>query len=170
MDDGRLTDGHGRTVDFKNSIIIMTSNIGSQYILESRGKDYEANKENILKTLKNYFRPEFLNRIDDIIIFNFLTKEQIKMIVDIQINNLNKVLSDHKIQIQLTEKAKDFLADKGFDPDFGARPLKRAIQTHIQDTLSLKLLEGDFNENDIVEIDINRQNSLIFKKIGEMSE
>jgi ATP-dependent Clp protease ATP-binding subunit ClpB len=170
MDDGRLTDGHGRTVDFKNSIIIMTSNVGSQYILESRGKDYEVNKENILKTLKNYFRPEFLNRIDDIIIFNFLTKEQIKIIVDIQINNLNKVLSDHKIQIQLTEKVKDFLADKGFDPDFGARPLKRAIQTHIQDALSLKLLEGYFNENDIVEVDINRQNSLIFKKIGEMSE
>jgi ATP-dependent Clp protease ATP-binding subunit ClpB len=98
-----------------------------------------------------------------------LTKEQIKIIVEIQINNLNKVLIDHKIRIQLTEKAKDFLADKGFDPDYGARPLKRAIQTHIQDTLSLKLLEGDFNENDIVEVDINRQNSLIFKKIGEMS-
>ncbi|MCZ2846306.1 MAG: ATP-dependent chaperone ClpB, partial [Candidatus Bathyarchaeota archaeon] len=106
MDDGRLTDGHGRTVDFKNTIIIMTSNIGSQYILEERKADKDQNKELILNTLKNYFRPEFLNRVDEIVIFNFLEEEQIKVIVDIQIKNLNKILSEHKIQIELSDAVK----------------------------------------------------------------
>jgi ATP-dependent Clp protease ATP-binding subunit ClpB len=166
MDDGRLTDGHGRTVDFKNTILIMTSNIGSQYILESRGKDEEKNNELIFKTLKNYFRPEFLNRVDDIIIFNFLKKEQIKYIVDIQIGKLNKVLLDHKIKLELTEKAKEFLSEKGFDPDFGARPLKRAIQTYLQNPLSLEILEGNFIEDDIIIVDANNHESLVFEKIG----
>ena len=166
MDDGRLTDGHGRTVDFKNTILIMTSNIGSQYILESRGKDEEKNNELIFKTLKNYFRPEFLNRVDDIIIFNFLKKEQIKYIVDIQIGKLNKILLDHKIKLELTEKAKEFLSEKGFDPDFGARPLKRAIQTYLQNPLSLEILEGNFIEDDIIKVDATNQESLVFEKIG----
>ncbi|MHA1105369.1 MAG: ATP-dependent chaperone ClpB [Promethearchaeota archaeon] len=167
MDDGRLTDGHGRTVDFKNSIIIMTSNIGSQYILESRGKGTEETKELILKTLSSYFRPEFLNRVDDIIIFNFLKKDQIKQIVDIQLRKLNKILSDKKIKLKLTNKAKEFLSEKGFDPDYGARPLKRAIQTYIQNPLSLKLLEGDFIEGDVLEVDYNNDNVFDFKKVGE---
>ncbi len=167
MDDGRLTDGHGRTVDFKNSIIIMTSNIGSQYILESRVKGKEETEELILKTLSSYFRPEFLNRVDDIIIFNFLKKDQIKQIIDIQLRKLNKILSGNKIKLKLTDKAKEFLSEKGFDPDYGVRPLKRAIQTYIQNPLSLKLLECDFNEGDILEVDYNKDNVFDFKKVGE---
>jgi ATP-dependent Clp protease ATP-binding subunit ClpB len=170
MDDGRLTDGHGRTVDFKNAIIIMTSNIGSQYILEHRSNDEEKNKDLIMKTLKGYFRPEFLNRVDDIIIFNFLKKEQIKYIVDIQIKRLNKILADHQIKLELTDKAKEFLSEKGFDPDYGARPLKRAIQEYIQNPLSLKMLEGEFIEDDLIEVDMNKQNELVFQKIGELSK
>jgi ATP-dependent Clp protease ATP-binding subunit ClpB len=170
MEDGRLTDGHGRTVDFKNTIIIMTSNVGSQYILENRGKDEIENKDLILKTLRSYFRPEFLNRVDEIILFNFLEKEQIKHIVEIQMKNLNKTLLEHKIQLKLTEKAKEFLSEKGFDPDYGARPLKRAIQTYIQNPLSLKLLEGEFMGDELIEVDIDKHEKLIFRKIGNLNE
>ncbi|TFG19014.1 MAG: hypothetical protein EU533_07190, partial [Promethearchaeota archaeon] len=167
LDDGRLTDGHGRTVDFKNTIIIMTSNVGSQFILDSRGQDDKVNQEVILNTLKQYFRPEFLNRIDEIVIFNFLKKPQIKKIVDIQIERLNKTLADHKIKLVLTENAKEFLADKGFDPDYGARPLKRAIQNYIQNPLSLKLLEGKFDDDDLIEVDFKDKN-VSFRKIGKI--
>ncbi|MFW9947115.1 MAG: ATP-dependent chaperone ClpB [Candidatus Odinarchaeota archaeon] len=169
MDDGRLTDGHGRTVDFKNTIIIMTSNIGSKYILESRKDDKEKNRELILSTLKNYFRPEFLNRVDEIVIFNFLEQEQIKNIVEIQIKILNKVLSEHNIQIELSDSAKEMLAKKGFDPDYGARPLKRAIQNYIQNPLSHKILEGDIVDDDLIKVDLNKQSSLIFEKIGKIT-
>ena len=168
MDDGRLTDGHGRTVDFKNTIIIMTSNIGSQTILESKNKDEEKNKEMILNILKSYFRPEFLNRIDDIVNFKFLEKEQIKDIVDIQINRLNEILLEHGIQIQLTTKAREFLSEKGFDQNYGARPLKRAIQTYIQNPLSLKILEGDFIQDDLIQVDLKNENELDFKKNGQI--
>ncbi|MHA1196788.1 MAG: AAA family ATPase [Promethearchaeota archaeon] len=153
-----------------NTIIIMTSNIGSEYIINSRTNDAVKNKEIILETLKKYFRPEFLNRIDEIVIFNFLEKEQIKSIVDIQINYLNKTLSNRKIKVELTNKAKEFLAEKGFDPDYGARPLKRAIQTYIQNPLSLKLLEGEFVEGDLIKINLDTSNSLKFEKIGTISE
>jgi ATP-dependent Clp protease ATP-binding subunit ClpB len=165
LDDGRLTDGHGRTVDFKNTIVIMTSNIGSQYILD-RGKTDAETRDIILKTLRSYFKPEFLNRIDDIIIFNFLQKEQIKNIVDIQIKNLNKVLAEHKIKLEITSKAKEFLSEKGFDPNYGARPLKRAIQDYVQNPLSLKLLENEILEGDLVEVDTTDKKSLTFKKTG----
>ena len=167
LDDGRLTDGHGRTVDFKNTIIIMTSNVGSQFILDSRGKDDQKNQEVILNTLKQYFRPEFLNRIDEVIIFKFLKKEQIKNIVDIQIEKLNNTLSEHKIKLVLTENAKEFLADKGFDPDYGARPLKRAIQNYVQNPLSLKILEEKFDEEDLIEVDF-KNNDVSFRKIGKI--
>ncbi|MBD3253858.1 MAG: ATP-dependent chaperone ClpB [Candidatus Lokiarchaeota archaeon] len=169
FDDGRLTDGHGRTVDFKNTIIIMTSNIGSDYILESRNSDKEIDREFILKILRRHFKPEFLNRVDDIIIYNFLEKEQIEKIVEIQIRQLNKILADHQIKLKLTEDAKKFLSDKGFDPVYGARPLKRAIQDYIQNPLSLKLLEGDFIEDDLIEVDANKRDELVFKKIGEVT-
>jgi len=165
FDDGRLTDGHGRTVDFKNTIIIMTSNIGSQYILDSRNEDPIKNREMIFKTLKNYFRPEFLNRIDEIVIFDFLDKNQLEEIVEIQIKNLNKILSAHKIQIVLTQKAKHFLSEKGYDPDYGARPLKRTIQNYVQNPLSLKLLEGDYMEDSIIRVDVDNNKSLSFEKI-----
>jgi len=170
LDDGRLTDGHGRTVDFKNTIIIMTSNVGSQFILESRSQDEEKNSEMLQNTLRQYFKPEFLNRIDEIIIFNFLHKDQIKNIVDIQISLLNKTLAEHKIQLELTEKVKTYLAEKGFDPDFGARPLKRAIQNYIQNPLSLELLEGNFLDGDIIRVDINNQNKMQFEKIGQLND
>lgn len=170
MDDGRLTDGHGRTVNFKNTIIIMTSNVGSQYIVENKDKPEVENKDLILKALGSYFRPEFLNRVDDIVFFNFLEKEQIKDIVDIQIKNLNKILSEHKIKIQLTEQAKEFLSEKGFDPNYGARPLKRAIQQYIQNPLSLKILEGDFIPNDLIEVDVDKKGDLSFSKIKTQNE
>jgi ATP-dependent Clp protease ATP-binding subunit ClpB len=170
LDDGRLTDGHGRTVDFKNTIIIMTSNIGSQYLLDSREDDPNKNRGMILKTLKNYFRPEFLNRIDEIIIFNFLDENQLMDIVDIQIKDLNEILSSHKIKITLTEQAKKFLSRKGFDPDYGARPLKRTIQDYVQNPLSLKLLEGEFTEDDLIKVDINKNESLVIEKIGKVEE
>jgi ATP-dependent Clp protease ATP-binding subunit ClpB len=170
LDDGRLTDGHGRTVDFKNTIIIMTSNVGSQFILESRSQDDEKNLEMLQNTLKQYFKPEFLNRIDEIIVFNFLHKDQIKNIVDIQIKQLNKTLAEHKIQLELTENVKNYLAEKGFDPDFGARPLKRAIQNYIQNPLSLELLEGNFLKGDIIKVDIGNQNRILFEKIGQLND
>ncbi len=165
FDDGRLTDGHGRTVDFKNTIIIMTSNVGSQFILDSRNEDPSKNQEVILKTLRNYFRPEFLNRIDEIVIFNFLDKNQLLDIVDIQITNLNKLLFTHKIQVKLTENAKKILIEKGFNPDFGARPLKRTIQNYIQNPLSIQLLEGKFLEDSIINVDVDKNGSLIFENI-----
>ncbi len=168
MDDGRLTDGQGRTVNFKNTVLIMTSNIGSEYILEAREQDEEINDNLILRTMRNYFKPEFLNRVDDIIIYNFLTKKQIKEIVDIQIQRLNETLKDHKVRVQLTDQAKQVLADKGFDPDYGARPLKRAIQKYIQNPLSLKILEGKFIEGDIIKVDSNHQQKLEFEKVGEI--
>ena len=166
MDDGRLTDGHGRTVDFKNSIIIMTSNVGSQYILDVRQKDFSQSKEEIIKSLRNYFKPEFLNRVDEIVVFNFLEEAQIKQIVEIQIKELNKVLAEHNIKIKLTEAAKEMLAKKGFDPDYGARPLKRAIQQYIQNPLSLKLLEGDFMDEDLIKVDVAKDGILSFEKIN----
>ncbi len=165
LDDGRLTDGHGRTVDFKNTIIIMTSNVGSEFILESRGKELE--EEKIKNILKKYFKPEFLNRIDDIVLFHFLDKALIKNIVDIQMKKFNTLLVEKKIKLQLTEKAKEFLAWQGYDPDFGARPLKRAIQKHIQDPLSLLLLKGEFQEGDILQADWKNEEKLEFTKIGE---
>ena len=168
MDDGRLTDGHGRTVDFKNSIIIMTSNVGSQFILDARQKDRNLNAEEIVKILRGYFKPEFLNRVDEIVVFNFLEETQIKQIVEIQIKNLNKVLAEHNIKIILTEAAEEMLAKKGFDPDYGARPLKRAIQQFIQNPLSLKLLEGDFMDEDIIKVDVAKNGSLSFEKIGKI--
>ncbi|MHA1145019.1 MAG: ATP-dependent chaperone ClpB [Candidatus Helarchaeota archaeon] len=164
MDDGRLTDGHGRTVDFRNTIIIMTSNIGSRLILEKHHTHEDFDDETIRKTLGTHFRPEFINRVDDIIVFNFLEKEQIKAIVDIQIRKLNKILSEKKVQIELTDAAKEFLAQKGFDQDFGARPLKRAIQKHLQDKLAMALLKHEFTEGETILVDASAKGGLEFKK------
>jgi ATP-dependent Clp protease ATP-binding subunit ClpB len=153
LDDGRLTDGHGRTVDFKNTILIMTSNVGSQFIQELRGKDEEEMRSRILASLRSQFRPEFLNRIDEIVIFHPLGMEELKRIVEIQLSNLRKRLAERRLEIELTDSAKELLAQEGFDPVYGARPLKRAIQRLIQDPLSLKLLQGEFKEGDFVEVD-----------------
>lgn len=164
MDDGRLTDGHGRTVDFRNAIIIMTSNIGTQIIAERLQSHEDIDEETLRRTLGTHFRPEFINRVDDIIIYNLLDKSQIKSIVDIQIRKFNKVLLEKKLQVELTDKAKEFLATKGFDPDFGARPLKRAIQKHLQDNLAMALLKHEFDENDTVIVDVDNKELEFSKK------
>ncbi len=166
MDDGRLTDGHGRTVDFKNTIIIMTSNLGSQFIIESRGEDKKVLEEHMTQVLRENFKPEFLNRVDDIVIFNFLEKNQIRYIVDIQVERLNKTLAAHGIKLKVTEKAKDFLGEKGFDVNYGARPLKRAIQTYIQNPLSMMLLQGNFQDGDTIEARKGKGDELDFVKVS----
>jgi len=153
MDDGRLTDGHGRTVDFKNSVIIMTSNIGSQWIIELGEKDEAEIARRINESLKASFKPEFLNRVDDIIIFHRLGLEQIKNIVNIQVEKLKVMLSSRNLKIDLTEKAKEYLAGQGFDTAYGARPLKRVIQNEIQNILAMKILNGEIHEGNTVTID-----------------
>ncbi|MHB1381311.1 MAG: ATP-dependent chaperone ClpB [Thermoleophilia bacterium] len=153
MDDGRLTDGKGRTVDFKNAVIIMTSNIGSQFITELGEGGEEEMRERVNESMRNHFKPEFLNRVDDIIIFHRLNQEQLREIVDIQVAFLAQRLEGRHIGLNLTDAAKDYLAAEGFDPAYGARPLKRLIQKEIQDVLALKLLEGEFAEGQTIEVD-----------------
>ncbi len=166
LDDGRLTDGQGRIVNFKNSILIMTSNIGSQWIYEMNKENRESVMQKVNDSLREYFKPEFLNRIDEIIIFNSLEKEQIIKIVDIQIDILQKRLLSKKIDLQVTQKTKEFLATKGYDTHYGARPLKRTIQRYIQDPLALQILEGIFKERDKLEADLSEKNEkIIFKKL-----
>ncbi|MDD4230915.1 MAG: ATP-dependent chaperone ClpB [Dehalococcoidales bacterium] len=153
LDDGRLTDGHGRTVDFKNTVLIMTSNIGSQVIAElGPGREDEL-EEAVSEAMKQNFRPEFLNRIDEIIIFHQLSREDIKQIVTLQLNLLKKRLGDKKIDLELTDAAADQLAAEGYDPVYGARPLKRVIQTRILDPMALKILDGEFKPNDTIIVD-----------------
>jgi len=151
FDDGRLTDGQGRMVDFKNTVIIMTSNIGSQYIQET--ENYGEMKEKVTGELSSHFRPEFLNRIDEIIIFKKLSEAELNKIIDIQIKSFEDRLAERKIRVELSDKAKDFIALKGYDPAFGARPLKRAIQTYLLNPLSSKLIAGEFKEGDAIKVD-----------------
>ena len=152
LDDGRMTDGKGRTVDFKNTVLIMTSNIGSQIIKEFAGRDKEKMTAGVMEMLQATFRPEFLNRVDETIIFNSLGREEIKRIVDIQIGHLKRRLQDRKISLNLTDGTREFLGDIGFDPVYGARPLKRVIQHHIEDELALKILSGDIADGDTVNV------------------
>lgn len=152
LDDGRLTDGQGHTVDFRNTVIIMTSNLGSQYI--TMFKDEEAMKEKVMEVLKTSFRPEFLNRVDEIIIFKKLTKEDLLKIVDIQIDYLRQRLQQKKIDISFTDSARNYLAEKGYDEIYGARPLKRLIQKEIENPLAIKVLSGEVKEGDTVKVDI----------------
>ena len=154
LDDGRMTDGKGRTVDFKNTVLIMTSNVGSQFIQEMGDKDSSEMDKRVMEVLRSTFKPEFLNRIDDIVIFNALGPEEIKEIVGIQIGLLSKRLEASKITLKLTESAEEFLAKTGFDPIYGARPLKRAIQRYVQDPLAVKILEGSVKEEDNVTVDV----------------
>ncbi|MDR1104116.1 MAG: ATP-dependent chaperone ClpB [Endomicrobium sp.] len=163
FDDGRLTDGQGRTVDFKNTVIIMTSNIGSQYIQEY--DNYDDMKNKVMQELHKYFRPEFLNRIDETIIFQSLGEKELNRIIDIQLKSFEKRLDDRKIHVELTDKAKDFISSKGYDPAFGARPLKRA-KLYLLNPLSSKLIAGEFKEGDKIIVDFTRSNKekLEFKK------
>jgi ATP-dependent Clp protease ATP-binding subunit ClpB len=164
LDDGRLTDGKGRTVDFKNTVVVMTSNIGSTYITEmtESGRTSEI-EEKIREAMKVSFRPEFLNRIDEIIVFNNLTKEHLKDIVEIQLGALRKKLSEQKMNIELTDAAKEHLIKEGYDPVYGARPLKRAIQREIQNPLANRILAGDFKEGQKIKVDA-KDGQLVFKK------
>ncbi|WAS06684.1 ATP-dependent chaperone ClpB [Gloeomargaritales cyanobacterium VI4D9] len=156
LDDGRLTDSQGRTVDFKNTVIIMTSNLGSQYILDLAGqpeKDEEL-RQRMLDVLRDNFRPEFLNRIDETIIFQSLSKTQLRQIVTLQVQRLQKRLAEQKISLELTTAAVDFLAEVGYDPVYGARPLKRAIQRHLETLIARELLKGTFQEGDTIRVDV----------------
>ncbi|MGE5218785.1 MAG: ATP-dependent chaperone ClpB [Chloroflexota bacterium] len=153
LEDGRMTDGQGRTVDFKNTVIIMTSNLGSQYIQELAAKDRKEMERRVSAALREAFKPEFLNRVDETIIFNNLGREEIKSIVEIQLKRLCKNLAGRKISLELSERARALLADKGYDPVYGARPLKRTIQRLIQDPLAVKILAGEFKEGDCVMVD-----------------
>jgi ATP-dependent Clp protease ATP-binding subunit ClpB len=167
LDDGRITDSQGRTVDFKNTIIIMTSNIGSELILEIGGDEsrYEEMKSQVLTLLRQHFRPEFLNRVDEIIIFHALTREQIRQIVSLQMRRVEQLLADQQIELLLTEEAKSYLAELGYDPMFGARPLKRVIQREIENPIATKLLENEFLPGDRILVDVANER-LVFRKIG----
>ena len=168
LDDGRLTDGHGRTVDFKNAVVIMTSNIGVEFIkremrlgftpqkagTKARRQSYEDMKEKVMDEVKKTFRPEFLNRLDDIIVFHELTEEQLRSIVNLMAKDLQKRLAERKLEMEMTDKAKSWLVKVGFDPLFGARPLRRAVERYVENQLSSKMLRGEFNEGDKVVVDL----------------
>ncbi|MBI5755318.1 MAG: ATP-dependent chaperone ClpB [Nitrospirae bacterium] len=162
LDDGRLTDSHGRTVDFKNTVVIMTSNIGSQYIQELGGRDEEEMRKRLTEAMRAYFRPEFLNRVDDVIIFHSLDMEHLKKIVDIQIGRLLKLLAEKKIKLTLTDAAKSSLAVEGYDPVFGARPLKRVIQRGLQNPLAMKILDGSIKEGATIIVDV-KDGEIVFR-------
>jgi ATP-dependent Clp protease ATP-binding subunit ClpC len=174
MDDGRLTDGHGRTVNFKNTVVVMTSNAGAEVIKResqlgfaarrdtaaTQTQRYEDMKKKVNNEVKKLFRPEFLNRLDDIIVFHELSEEQLKGVVDLMLKDLQNRLSEHKVSLELTEKAKAWLAKEGYDPIFGARPLRRVIERTIENPLSSQILRGELKEGDIVKIDIDKEGKL----------
>jgi len=171
LDDGRLTDGQGRVVDFRNTVLIMTSNLGTEYVnqggtlgfLSSQSDGDKANQEKITKALKGAFRPEFLNRIDEIIMFSPLSKEDMRKIVSLQMQDIQERLSEHGLKVELTDAAVDWMADEGYDPAFGARPLKRALQKYVESPLSVSLLSGEFARGDTVLVDIEDE-EVVFKK------
>ena len=155
LDDGRLTDGQGRTVDFRNAVLIMTSNLGGLLIQDMAGRPFDEVREAVMAVLRDHFRPEFLNRVDDIIVFKPLSQDQLGAIVDIQLARLQKRLDDRKIALAVTESARKLLIERGWDPVYGARPLKRTIQRLVQDPLAMRLLEGKFSDGDVIEVDAN---------------
>jgi ATP-dependent Clp protease ATP-binding subunit ClpB len=155
LDDGRLTDGQGRTVDFRNTVIVMTSNLGSQLIQELAGEDnYEAMKSSVMEIVAQHFRPEFINRVDDVVVFHPLGREHIRMIVDIQLGYLHERLASRDMKIVLSDAARDKLAEAGFDPVYGARPLKRAIQQQVENPLAQEILHGRFGPGDTIEVQV----------------
>ena len=165
LDDGRITDSQGRTVDFKNTILIMTSNIGSSFLLDGideNGDIKEENQNMVMNELRGHFRPEFLNRLDEIVMFKPLTRENIGGIVDLIINNLNKRLADRELKIELTDAAKKYVADNGYDPVYGARPLKRYLQKNVETLAAKVILEGKVNMGDTITFDVV-DNQLVVK-------
>ena len=162
LDDGRLTDGQGRTVDFKNTVIILTSNLGSDILgAQPEGEDTSVVREGVMEIVRRHFRPEFLNRLDEIILFRRLSREHMDKIVDIQIQRLDKLLADRKIVVELEKKAKEWLANAGYDPVYGARPLKRAIQKFLQDPLAEQILQGKIKDGDLVHVTADKEGLLI---------
>jgi ATP-dependent Clp protease ATP-binding subunit ClpB len=160
MDDGRLTDSHGRTVDFKNCIIIMTSNVGSQYILDYTGTDEESYKgmsQRVLEALRQHFRPEFLNRVDETLVFHALSQEELAQIVDIQVTWLQKRLEDRRIELEFSDEAKKLLAERGYDPVYGARPLKRVIQKMVETPLAKKIMAGEVEDGSRLRVNTDEQ-------------
>ncbi|UCE40317.1 MAG: ATP-dependent chaperone ClpB [Candidatus Aminicenantes bacterium] len=163
LDDGRLTDGKGRTVDFKNTIVIMTSNLGSQ-IIKELSQDFAKMEKEMQSILDRHFRPEFLNRVDEILIFKSLSKQTILQIVKLQIEELQERIKERKIAIEVSKKAQKLLAEKGYDPAYGARPLKRIVQKYIQNPLALEILEGRYKEGDVVQVDVDQKNEFVFRR------
>jgi len=164
LDDGRLTDGQGRTVDFKNTVIIMTSNLGSHQIQEMSGEEnYETMKKAVMEIVGEHFRPEFINRIDETVVFHPLGREQIRAITSVQIDYLCQRLRDRDIELNLSAKALDHLGEAGFDPVYGARPLKRAIQQQLENALAQEILSGRFVAGDVISVDV-KDDQLVFMK------
>jgi len=164
LDDGRMTDGQGRTVDFRNTLIIMTSNLGSQlWMHDEKDQPKGVSRDEIVDLLKNFFRPEFLNRVDEIVVFKPLTRENLGEIVSIQMRHVSDLLAERGLRLEISPAASEWLADAGYDPEFGARPLKRAIQREVQDPLALKILSGAFREGDTIKIDLT-EDHLSFTK------
>jgi ATP-dependent Clp protease ATP-binding subunit ClpB len=170
MDDGRLTDGKGRKVDFKNTVIIMTSNLGSSYLQSENVRSapaFEEASKQVMGALHGHFKPEFLNRVDDIIIFHPLGKEQLVKIVDLRLEDLRRLLADRKISLELTAAAKELVFTEGYDPNYGARPLKRSIQRLIQDPLALKILDGEVLHGDHVIVDVDKKKQQLTFKVAK---
>jgi ATP-dependent Clp protease ATP-binding subunit ClpB len=165
LDDGRITDSQGRTVDFRNTVIVMTSNIGSEHILDVSGDDskYETMRKRVMDALRSHFRPEFLNRVDDIILFHTLNRTEMRHIIRIQLKRVENLLREQKIFFEISQAACDHLVESGYDPVYGARPLKRAIQREVENPLATKLLENTFISGDTIIIDKN-ENGLSFSK------
>jgi len=157
LDDGRLTDGQGRTVDFKNTIVVMTSNIGSQRILQYRGsyvgEVYDRMKDAVMEEMRKFFRPEFLNRVDETIVFHALSEEHLKQIIDIQLGLLRRRLEERQITLEMTDAAKTHLVKEGYEPAYGARPLKRVIQKEVETQLARRLLKGEIQDGTTVRVD-----------------
>ena len=179
LDDGRLTDGQGRVVDFRNTVLFMTSNLGTEYarragslgfLARSADNEERAAHEKIESSLKNTFRPEFINRIDEVIIFSPLSLEEMHRIVDLQMQEVQERLSEHGLSVRLTEGARNWLAREGFDPAFGARPLRRALQKYVESPLSIRLLSGEFASGDSIQVDVDEQGNIVFHKAEELIE
>jgi ATP-dependent Clp protease ATP-binding subunit ClpB len=170
MDDGRLTDAKGRTVDFKNTVLIMTSNLGAAMLAGEKLKteqDFDMARESVMRVLREHFRPEFLNRVDDIVIFRSLGNAQLSKILDLRVNEVRKLLEDRAISIELTEPARQLILASGSDAAYGARPLKRALQRMVQNPLAIKILDGEVLHGAHVRIDVDRKsNQLVFEPMG----
>jgi ATP-dependent Clp protease ATP-binding subunit ClpB len=166
LDDGRLTDSQGRTVSFRNTVIIMTSNIGSQWLLELGEREWDQARRRVLDTLRETFKPEFLNRIDDVIVFRPLSREDLAQIVDLQLGQLRRLLDERRVSLELSPEARDLLLAEGYDPVYGARPLKRVIQRRLQNPLALALLEGRFGEGDGVRATRSAEGEVEFEKLS----